>query len=253
MDIFDLFTNGVANITVIVNSSLDQAIHIDGDNTLRASSHAASTKCITEGIVAHFIAQTAAGCQRVHTIGTIDKEAVALRKHFGSVVSPFLIDIISAIIQQVQSLDREGEDLLQTLLIQPFHKALLQPGHRLPLHFCAIWEYEIREHTIKIRLVEVCAVPEDGLEITSSGRLIQRIDDLLKLVSNNLVDTAMTIGKINYLICVQVIIVAIVLADEVIKIRDELRGGDCTGKLRCNGKAQVDKFTAEGIKVVRSR
>ena len=125
MDIFDLFTNGVANITVIVNSSLDQAIHIDGDNTLRTSSHAASTKSITEGVVAHFIAQTTAGGKGVHTIGTIDKEAVSLRKHFGSVVSPFLIDIISTIIQQVQSLYREGEDLLQTLLIQPFHKALL--------------------------------------------------------------------------------------------------------------------------------
>ena len=172
-------------------------------------------------------------------------------KHLSGEICPFLIDIIRTVIQQVQSLDREGKNLLQALLIEPVHKTFLEPRDRLPLHFGAVREYKILKHAIEIRCVKVCTVPEDGLEIAGCCRLVERIDDLLKMVGNYLVNGALACGHIHDIIGMLVVVIAVVLTDEIVHVSDKFRRRNSASKLGCNGKAEVDELPAEGIEIMR--
>ena len=170
---------------------------------------------------------------------------MAFRPHLGGEIGPFFIDILFAIVEEVERFHGEGERRAETFFIKPFHERLLQPREAFPNGFGAIREDEIAKHAIEIGMVIVSDVPEDGLEAACGGGLVEGIDDLLKDVGDDLVDGAMTVGIIDDFIGVQIVVISVFLADEVVEVEPYFRGGDSSKKLRRNGEYEVYKVTGK--------
>lgn len=176
---------------------------------------------------------------------------MAFRPHLGGEVGPFFIDILFAIVEEVERFYGESERRAEAFFIEPFHKRLLQPREAFPNGLGTVREDKITEHAVKIRVVIVGAVPEDGLETARGGRLVEGIDDLLKDVGDDLVDGAMAVGVIDDFISVQIVVIAVFLADEVVEVEPYFRSRNGSKKLRRNGEYEIYKVTGKRRKMCR--
>ena len=78
--------------------------------------------------VGNRVAQTAAARKAVGAVGNVAEETVSLRPHLGCEVGIFRIgEIVLAVGKEGHSLDREGQDIVVPLLIEPVHEMLLEP------------------------------------------------------------------------------------------------------------------------------
>ena len=171
------------------------------------------------------VAQTAAAREAVRTVGEVAEEAVSLRPHLRREVGIFLVDeIVLAVGQQRHCLDREGQDVAVPLLVEPVHEVLLEPGKGLPLRLAAVRETEVAEHAAEVALVEVADVPEHRLIPTVAGRHIHGMYNLLEVVVDDFHKRPLLGVHLHDVLKVIKIVVTVVLADEVVKVHQELRG-----------------------------
>ena len=171
------------------------------------------------------VAQTAAAREAVRTVGQVAEEAVSLRPHLRREVGIFLVDeIVLAVGQQRHCLDREGQDVAVPLLVEPVHEVLLEPGKGLPLRLAAVRETEVAEHAAEVALVEVADVPEHRLIPTVAGRHIHGMYNLLEVVVDDFHKRPLLGVHLHDVLKVIKIVVTVVLADEVVKVHQELRG-----------------------------
>ena len=102
----------------------------------------------------------------------------------------------------------------------------MQRGDALPVRAAEVREDEVAEHGVEVVLVVDGDVPEGALVAARGGGLVERIDDVLQVVGDVLFMRAQ-------------VVVAIVLAREVVKIGEKFDGGDRPGKLRADGENEV--------------
>ena len=171
------------------------------------------------------VAQTAAARETVRTVRQVAEETVSLGPHLGREVGIFLVDeIVLAVGQQRHCLDREGQDVAVPLLVEPVHEVLLEPGKGLPLRLAAVRETEVAEHAAEVALVEVADVPEHRLIPTVAGRHIHGMYNLLEVVVDDFHKRPLLGVHLHDVLKVIKIVVTVVLADEVVKVHQELRG-----------------------------
>ena len=155
------------------------------------------------------------------------------------------------VIQKIHRLHRKCEQLAAAFLIEPAHEALLQPVDRSPLHGGAIRENEVLKHPLEIWAVEIGDVPEHALIPARRRRLIERIHHLLERVGDHLVNAAFAVGEVDGLIRVQIIVVAVLFADEVIHVAEPFRRGHCAAELGSQREHQIDECAGEGREILR--
>ena len=112
---------------------------------------------------------------------------MSFRVHLCSEISPLLILYLIVLGKQRHSLYRECQRSLEPFGIEPLHESLLEPRQAVPVRFFTVREAEFSENALEIILVIVRYVPEHCLEVSCSGRLVDRIDYLLETVSDHLV------------------------------------------------------------------
>ena len=133
------------------------------------------------------VAKTAAARKAVRAVGEIAEEAVSLAPHLGGEVGIVLVnEIVSSVGEQGHGLDREGQDGMVPLLVEPIHEMFLEPVQGLPLRGGAVREAEIAEHSLEVCLVEVADVPEDGLVTAVPRRHVHGVHDLLEIIVDHL-------------------------------------------------------------------
>ena len=205
---------------------LHQAVHVDGDDVNRTGGHAARAEAVGEGAVFDGVAQAAAGGERVGVVGLVDEEGVACGEFARDVVGKGAIFAAAVFGEHGDGDDREGEDGALALGVEPFEEVVLQRGDALPVRAAEVGEDEVAEHGVEVVLVVDGDVPEGALVAARGGGLVERIDDVLQVVGDVLFMRAQ-------------VVVAIVLAREVVKIGEKFDGGDRPGKLRADGKDEV--------------
>ena len=134
--------------------------------------------------------------------------------------------------------DREGEDGALALGVEPFEEVVLQCGDALPVRMREIREDEVAKHRFEVVLVVDGDVPEGALVAARGSRLVDGIDDVLQVVGD------------VFFVGAQVV-VAVILAREVVEVGEEFDGGDRPGKLRADGEDEIDERTAEGSEMLR--
>ena len=179
------------------------------------------------------VAKAAAARETVRTVRQVAEETVSLGPHLGREVGIFLVDeIVLAVGQQRHCLDREGQDVAVPLLVEPVHEMLLEPGKGLPLRLAAVRETEVAEHAAEVALVKVADVPEHRLVTTVAGRHIHGMYNLLEVVVDDFHKRPLLGVHLHDVLKVIEIVVTVVLADEVVKVHQELRRRHRTHKLR---------------------
>ena len=114
----------------------------------------------------------------------------------------------------------------------------MQLRHALPHWFTEIGEDEIAEHRVEIVLIVNGNIPEYALITACGGRLVDTVHHLLHMVGD------------FFAVSFQ-IIVTVVFAGEVVEISQKFHCGHRTGKLRADGKHQVDKRAAKRSQMLR--
>ena len=237
----------------MVHTILDTAVEVDRQHALGTSGHATGTECIAESVVLDLVAQTAARAQRVGIVTQIGEKAVALSVHLSRIVGPFLVLAVAGLGQHGHRLDGEGEHRLGALLVKPLHEALLQPVESVPVGLCAVGEVEVSEDRIEVVFIVITDIPEHSLIVAGTGRLVERVDDLLEAVGDDLVDRALLQAEIHDIVGMGIVVLAIFLLDEVVHIHQELRCGAGSGEHAADHEHHVDETTAEALEVCRSR
>ena len=215
-----------------------QPVHVDGDDVDGTGRYATRTKCVAEGAVFNGIAQAAAGSQRVGIVGKIDEEGIAFRQLSSHFVGEHGVFAFAAVGQHRSGNDGEGQNSFGALLIEPFEKEVLQLRHARPDRFAEIGEDEIAEHRVEIVLIVNGNIPKHALIAPRSGRLVDAVHHLLHVVGD------------FFTVCFQ-IIVAVVFAGKVVEIGQKFHRRHRAGKLRTDGKHQVDKRTAKRCQMLR--
>ena len=179
---FYLFGHSIGNIlqSVIPDSVLHKAVDVDGHDALASGRYAARAQRVAEGVVLQFVSETTAGTQRIHTVRPVQEEAVTLGPHLSREVLPFLINIVTAVVQQIHRFHGKGQQLAGAFRVEPVHEPLLKPVHRFPLHGRSVRKDELGEHAVEVRMIEVRDVPEDALIASGGCGLIERVDHLLE-------------------------------------------------------------------------
>ena len=85
-----------------------------------------------------------------------------------------------------------------------------------------IREAEVLEEGLEIISVIITDIPEDRLIVTRAGRLIERINDLLEEIADDIINRTMFETEIHYLVGTFVIVLSIFLLDEIVHIHKEL-------------------------------
>ena len=98
-------------------------------------------------------------------------------------------------------------------------------------------------------MVVVGNIPEHGLVVAGTRRLVQRIDYLLEIVGDNLVDGALLQAEVGLFVDTLPVIESILLADEVVHVHQELRGGTCPAEHGADHEHHIDKAAAERLEV----
>ena len=127
----------------------------------------------------------------------------------------------------------------------------MQPRQAFPIGFRAVREEEFTKETFEIELVVVSDVPEHGLIVACASRLVERIDDLLEIVGDDLVDGALLKRKIDHALGILIIIGAELLADEIVHIHQEFGRGAGTAEHRTDHEHHVHETAAERFEVGR--
>ena len=157
---------------------------------------------------------------------------MSLGPHLSREVSILLVsEIISAIGKQRHCLDRECEDIVVPLFVEPVHEMFLNPGKGLPLRCGSVRESEIAEHATEIRLVEIADVPEHCLVSPVAGRHIHGMYDLLEIIVDDLDESTFLEIVLHHLVETAQIVVTVILPHEVVEIHQELRCSHCTHEL----------------------
>ena len=209
-----------------------QSVHIDGDDVDGTGRHAACAEGIAESAVFDGVTQTAAGSQRVGVVGKINEEGIAFRQLFRHFVGKHGVFAFAAVGQHRGGNDGEGQNGFGALLIEPFEEEVLQLRYARPHRFAEIGEDEIAEHRVEIVLIVNGNIPEYALITARGGGLVDAVHHLLHVVGN------------FFAVGFQ-IIVAVVFAGEVVEISQKFHRCHRAGKLRADGKHQVDKRTAK--------
>ena len=118
---------------------------------------------------------------------------MSLRIHFCGEIAIFFVDYIAVFAEQCHRFHRESQNGLRAFGIKPVHEAFLQPREGFPVRTRAVGEDEFSKERFKIRTVVVGDVPEHRLEVACARWLVDRVDDLLKAVCDDLVEGAMTL------------------------------------------------------------
>ena len=111
---------------------------------------------------------------------------------------------------------------------------LLEPAERLPPGSGTVREAEVAEHALEVVLVEIAYVPEHGLVAPVAGGHVHRVHHLLEVVVDDLDERALLGVELHDIVEVSEVVVAVVLADEVVEVHQELRGGHRAHELRRN-------------------
>ena len=217
---------------------LFQPVHIDGDDVDGTGRHATRAECVAEGTVFDGIAQAAAGSKRVGVVGKIDEEGIALCQLFRHFIGEHGVFAFATIGQHRSGHDREGQYGFSAFLIEPFEEEVLQLRHARPHRFAEIGEDEIAEHRIKIVLIVNGNIPEYTLIAARGGRLVDAVHHLLHMIGD--------FFGVGFQI-----IIAVVFAGKVVEISQKFHRCHRAGKLRADGKHQVDKRTAKRCQMLR--
>ncbi len=154
---------------------------------------------VAEAVVGNLVAQTAAGTQRVRIVRDIGEEGVAFGVHLGGEVGHILVDEFAVlIIQQCHCLHGEGQHGLGALLVEPAHETFLQPAEAVPVGLAAIGEAELAEEALEIGLVVVSHVPKHRLVVAGTRGLVERVDNLLEAVGDDLVHGLLTQREVDH-------------------------------------------------------
>ncbi len=240
-------------VLAVVDGVLDAAVEVDGEHGLGSCAHAAGTEGVGEAVVLNLVAQTAAGGEGVGVVAHVGEEGVAFGVHLCGEVAPFLVAALAVVSEQRHGLYGEGEDGLAALGVEPRHEALLEPGEAVPVGLRTVGEVEVAEEGLEVVLVVVGDVPEHGLEVACSRRLVDGVDDLLEAVGDDLVDGALAQGEVNDLVGVLVVVEAVLLADEVVQVHEELWRGARAGEHGADDEDHVDESAAERLEVCGGR
>ena len=215
-----------------------QSVHVDGDDVDGTGRHATRAECVAEGAVFNGVAQAAAGSQGVGVVGKIDEEGIAFRQLFRHFVGEHGVFAFAAVGQHRSGHDGESQNGFGAFLIEPFEKEVLQLRHAWPHRFTEIGEDEIAEHCVKIVLIVNGNIPEYALIAACGGRLVDAVYHLLHMVG-------------NFFGMGFQIIVAVVFAGEVVEISQKFHRRHRAGKLRADGKHQIDKRAAKRSQMLR--
>ena len=211
---------------------LFQPVHVDGDDVDGTGCHAARAEGVAEGSVFNGVAQTAAGSQGVGIIGKINEEGIAFRQLFRHFVGKHGVFAFASVGQHRSGNDGEGQNGFGTLLIEPFEEEVLQLRYACPHRFAEIGKDKIAEHRVEIVLIVNGNIPKHALIAARGCGLVDAVHHLLHVVGD------------FFAVGFQ-IIVAVVFAGEVVEIGQKFHRRHRAGKLRADGKYQVDKRTAK--------
>ena len=241
-------------VLAVLDGILDAAVEVDGEHRLGARGDAAGTQRVAEAVVGDLVAQAAAGTQGVGIVGDVGEEGVAFGVHLGGEVGHILVDELAVfVVEQRHGLDREGQHGLGALLVEPFHEALLQPAEAVPVGLAAVGEAELAEEALEIGLVVVGHVPEHRLVVAGAGGLVQRVDDLLEAVGDDLVHGLLPQREVDDLVGLLPVVLSVVLLDEVVEVHEELGGGAGAAQHGGDHEDHVDEAAAVGLEVGGSR
>ena len=112
----------------------------------------------------------------------------------------------------------------------------METADAFPRRAVAIREDEVAEHALEVVFIKDRDVPEHTLVTASGGGLIERVNDVLEVV----LDLEGVHGEI---------VIAVVLAGEVIEAVEKLDGGAGTGQVGGDSEDEVDEAAAEGGEV----
>ncbi len=228
---------------------LDAAVDVDGEHALGAGGDAARAEGVAEAVVLDFVAQAAAAAQRVGVVAHVSEEGVAGSVHLGREIGVFRIDDVPILGKEGHGFDGESEHGAGAFLVEPAHKAFLQPAERIPDGFGAVGEAELTEETFEVVAVIVGHVPEHGLEVARTGGLVDGIDHLLKAVGDHFVDSALAQGEIHHLVAVLIVVVTVFLTDEIVHVHEEFRGGAGATEHAGDHEDHVDETAAVRLEV----
>lgn len=169
---------------------LHAAVEVDRQHAFRARGNATRTERVAEAVVPDFVAQAAAGGERIGVVADVGEKRMTFGVHLRREVAPLLVPHVAVLGQQRHGFHREGQHGPGALAVEPPHEPLLEPAQGLPVRARSVGEAELPEKALEIVTVVVGHIPEHGLEVPGSRRLVDRIDDLLETVGNHLIDGA---------------------------------------------------------------
>ena len=168
--------------------------------------------------------------------------------HLGREVAPFLILALTVLVdEQSHRFNRESQQCLGTFLVEPLHETLLQPRETIPVGLRTIGEIEFTEDALEVILVIVGHIPEHSLIVAGTSGLIQRVHNLLEVVGDNLVDGALLQRQVGLLVRMLPIVLAILVADEIVHVHQELWCGTGARKHRTHHEHHVDKTAGKRL------
>ena len=190
-------------------------------------------------MVADFIAQAAARCERIRAVRKINKEAVARGQLTGHCLGKRLITAAPCLGQHCNGYHWKSQDGLAPLLIEPIEEKALQAIYARKIRTREIIrENEVGKNSGEIMAVINGNIPEHALIATRCRWLVERIDHTLQMVGD------FCTVRIE-------IVIAVVTRGEMVKIGQELDGRHRPGKLRTDGKDKIDECAAKRSEVLR--
>ena len=129
----------------------------------------------------------------------------------------------------------------------------MQPTQRVPRRLFAVGEAEIAKDTLEVVLIIIRDIPEYGLEVARSRRLIDGIDHLFEAIRNDFVHRTLLLGKIYDLVGAQIEVFAVFLLEEIAHIHQKLRRGASARQHGGDDKHHIDEAAAETFQVSRRR
>ena len=220
-------------VLLLVHSLLDATVQVDGQHTLRTSRNTTGTQRVGEAVVRDLVPQAAARGKRVGVVAHVGEERVTLGIHLSREVAPLLVLGLAILVgQQRHGLHGESQQRLGSLAVEPLHETLLQPGESLPVGLRTIGEVELAEDALEVILVIVSHIPEHSLVVAGTRGLVERIHNLLEVVRDDLVDGTLLQTHVSLLVGTLVVVLAILLADEIVHVHQELRRSAGTGEHR---------------------
>ena len=207
---------------VVAYGVLDSAVQVDRQYGFRTRRYTTCTQGVAEAVVGDLVTQTAAAREAVGVVAHVGEERVPLRVHLCREIAVLLVFDIAVLRQQRHRLYRERQHAARTLFVEPVHEAALQPVQALPVRCLAVRETEVIKQALEIIAVVVTDVPEYGLEVTRTTRLVQAVNHLLEAVGDDFVYRAAFLAEIHHLVGAFVVVLAVLLLDEIVHIHKEL-------------------------------